>query len=396
MTVPDSTPSSKASSITKRLVSIDLLRGLVMLLMALDHVRGFFSNPGFNPLNIDQSNLPLFFTRWVTHLCAPSFILLVGISAYLALQRKTNKKELSRFLLIRGVWLIFLDLIVISLAWTFYPGILIMGVLWVIGWSMIILAALIHLPLRRIAIIGIMLIVGHNLFDGVQAENFGSLNWFWSFLHEGAMFRPFPGIRIFLGYPLIPWVGVTAVGYALGKVFSWEKNQRLGLLRNLGCGLIGSFLVIRGINIYGDPQPWSWQSNVTKTILSFINCHKYPPSLTFLLITLGLALLLLYFLEKKRLRLLKPLSIFGQVPLFFYIIHLWLIHLAAIVLALPKYGLGAVILPYLSKSAMPADYGYSLHHVYLIWLMILIILYPLCYWFAHYKSQHKYWWLSYL
>ena len=218
---------------------------------------------------------------------------------------------------------------------------------------MIFLAALIHIPIRSIAIIGIMLIVGHNLFDGFQSENAGSLNWLWSFLHERKMFMPFPGIRFFLVYPLIPWVGVIAIGYAFGKVFSFEKNQRLRLLRNLGFGLILSFFVIRRINIYGDPQPWSFQSNLTKTLLSFIDCHKYPPSLMYLLITLGIALLMLYVFEIKRFRFLQPLRIFGQVPLFFYIIHIWLIHLAAIVLSLPKYGLTAVILPYLNTSAMP-------------------------------------------
>jgi len=393
----DSTYNIKTTSRrTKRLVSIDLLRGLVMVLMALDHVRGFFSNPGFNPLDIDQSNAPLFFTRWVTHLCAPSFILLAGIAAYLSLQRRKNKKELSKFLLIRGVWLIFLDLTVVSLAWTFFPGIFILGVLWVIGWSMMILAVLIQLPIRSIAIIGITLIIGHNLFDGVQAENTGIWHWFWSFLHEPNMFMPFPGIRFLLAYPLIPWVGVMAVGYTLGQVFTFEKNQRLPWLRNLGFALFGSFLVIRGINIYGDPQPWSVQSNLFKTVLSFINCQKYPPSLTYLLITLSLALLLLYVFDLRSWRLLHPLITFGQVPLFFYLIHLWVIHFAAIVLALPKYGLTAVTLPFISKSAMPENYGYSLHHVYIIWLIIVMFLYALCNWFANYKSQHKHGWLNFL
>jgi len=392
----DSTYNIKTTSRIQRLVSIDLLRGLVMVLMALDHVRGFFSNPGFNPLDIEQSNAPLFLTRWVTHLCAPSFILLAGIAAYLSLQRRKNKKELSKFLLIRGVWLIFLDLTVVSLAWTFFPGIFILGVLWVIGWSMIILAVLIQLPIRRIAIIGIAMIIGHNLFDGVQAENTGIWPWFWSFLHEPNMFMPFPSIRFLLAYPLIPWVGVMAVGYTLGQVFTFEKNQRLPWLRNLGFALFGSFLVIRGINIYGDPQPWSVQSNLFKTVLSFLNCQKYPPSLTYLLITLSLALLLLYLFDLRSWRLLHPLITFGQVPLFFYLIHLWVIHFAAIVLALPKYGLTAVALPFIYKSAMPENYGYSLHHVYIIWLIIVMLLYALCNWFANYKSQHKHWWLNFL
>lgn len=381
--------------ITQRLVSIDLLRGLVMVLMTLDHTRNFFSNVGFNPLDIDQSNIPLFLTRWITHLCAPSFIFLAGLAAFLSLKRGKTKPQLARFLLIRGLWLIFLELTVVSLAWTFYPGLFMAGVLWVIGWSMVVLALLIQLPMSSIAIFGVMLIVGHNLFDSVQASQLGNFGWIWAFLHERAMFSPRSGIRFFLVYPLIPWVGVMACGYALGNILTKTKTQRLRWLLNLGWGLIVSFVVIRGINIYGDPEPWSVQSTFKKTVLSFINCHKYPPSLLYLLITLGIAFLILYVFESQRFPILQPLLIFGRVPLFFYIIHLWLIHFAAIFLALPKYGFKAVILPYLLSSAMPDNYGYDLHHVYVLWIIMLIILYPLCYWFTNYKSKHKYWWLNF-
>lgn len=395
MTFNDSITNLEAQTATKRLVSIDLLRGLVMLLMALDHVRSFFSNPGFDALDISQSNLPLFFTRWVTHLCAPSFVFLAGIGVYLSLQRGKNRQELTYFLLTRGVWLIFLDLTVVSFSWIFAPGIFILGVLWVIGWSMIVLAALIHLPVRSVVIVGILLIAGHNLFDGISAENLGYLDWLWSFLHERNMFMPFPGILLIIGYPLVPWVGVMAVGYGWGQVFSKTKKQRLSWLLNVGLGLILSFILLRGINIYGDPQPWSWKSNLTKTFLSFIDCEKYPPSLLYLLITLGMALLILYVFEVKKFRFLKPLITFGRVPLLFYLIHLWLIHVTAIVLSLPKYGLKAVFLPYLNKSAMPTEYGYNLLHVYMIWLVIIIVIYPICNWFCNYKSSYEYWWLKY-
>ena len=380
----------------KRLVSIDLLRGLVMVLMTLDHTRAFFSNVGFNPLDIEQSNIPLFLTRWITHLCAPSFVFLAGIAAYLSLQRGKTKPELARFLLIRGFWLIFLELTLVSFAWTFYPGLFIAGVLWVIGWCMVVLALLIALPIRSIAIFGIILIVGHNLFDSVQAEQLGNFGWIWAFLHERKMFVPIPGIRLFIAYPLIPWVGVMASGYAFGNVLTKTKRARLGWLRNLGWGLILSFFIIRGINLYGVPKPWSVQSSFWKTVLSFINCQKYPPSLTYLLITLGIAFLILYVFESTKKSVFKPLMVFGRVPLFFYILHIWLIHFSAILLALPKYGLKAVVLPYLSSSAMPDDYGYDLHHVYVLWLVMLAILYPICNWFANYKSKHKYWWLNYL
>ena len=382
--------------IIPRLVSIDLLRGLVMVLMTLDHTRGFFSNVGFSALDLSQSNIPLFLTRWVTHLCATSFIFIAGTGAFLSLQRGKTKAELTRFLLIRGLWLICLELTVVSWAWTFYPGIFVAGVLWVIGWSMIFLALLIQLPISTMTIFGVILIVGHNLFDGVQAEQLGNFGWIWSFLHQQTMFSPLPGIRFVLAYPLIPWVGVMSCGYAFGYILTKQKTQRLHWLKNLGWGLFFSFVVIRGINIYGDPEPWSVQSTFVTTVLSFINCQKYPPSLLYLLITLGIFFLILYVFESKRLPILNPLLIFGKVPLFFYIIHIWLIHFAAIGLALPKYGLQAITLPYLLSSAMPDDYGYSLHHVYVLWIIMLIMLYPLCYWFINYKSKHKYWWLKFL
>ncbi len=234
------------------------------------------------------------------------------------------------------------------------------------------------------------------MFDRVQVEQLGNFGWIWAFLHERTMFVPIPGIRFFLVYPLIPWVGVMVSGYAFGEVLTKTKTERLGWLRNLGLGLIFSFVVIRGLNFYGDPKPWSVQSSFWKTILSFINIYKYPPSLAYLLITLGIAFLLLYVFESQRSVLFKPLMIFGSVPLFFYIIHLWLIHFSAVLLALPKYGLKAFALPYLLSSAMPEDYGYDLHHVYVLWIIMLVILYPICNWFSKYKSKNKRWWLTFI
>ena len=383
-------------SLSKRIVSIDLLRGLVMVLMVLDHTRIFFSNVGFNPLDLTQSNPILFLTRWVTHLCATSFIFLAGVSVYLSLKRGKTKVEMSRFLLIRGLWLIFLELTIISMAWIFLPGFFGGGVIWVIGWSMLILALVIHLDMKIIIISAITLIIGHNLLDGIQAEQLGNLGWFWAFLHQRMLFEPRGGIRFFLVYPLIPWVAVMVSSYVFGTVFTWEKNKRLLWLRTLGFVLLGSFIVLRSLNIYGDPNPWSQQSNFINTLLSFINCHKYPPSLLYLLITLSLAFFCLYLLEKYKLSLLNPLRIFGRVPLFFYLIHLWIIHFSAILFAFPKYGGKAIIMPYIVSSQMPSDYGYDLHHVYVFWLMMLIILYPICFWFNNYKSRHRFWWLNYL
>ncbi|BAY22875.1 hypothetical protein NIES2100_26390 [Calothrix sp. NIES-2100] len=380
----------------QRLLSIDLWRGLVMVLMALDHVRDFFTNVRFSPLDVTQTTIPLFFTRWVTHLCAPSFVFLAGIAAYLSFQRHNNKRKLSRLLFTRGLWLVFLELTVISFAWTFNTSFFGANVLWAIGWSMVVLAGLIYLPTRAIATFGILLIVGHNLFDNLHVEQLGSWGWIWAVLHEPKMFTPFGGIRFFIGYPLIPWIGVMALGYAFGRVLNLEKSRRSQLLKRLGLGLILSFIILRTINIYGDPKPWSFQSNFVRTLLSFLNVNKYPPSLLFLLLTLGIGILIFNLFENRRFRILKPLTIFGSVPLFFYIIHLWLIHISAVIIAFPTYGWKAVTLPYLISTLMPPNYGYNLPKIYIIWIVILVILYPICNWFANYKAKHKSWWLNYL
>ena len=299
-----------------RVISIDILRGVVMVLMTLDHVRFFFSNADFNPLDLTQSNIPLFLTRWVTHICAPTFIFLAGIGAYLSLKRGKSKPKLCRFLLLRGLWLVFLDLTVVTFSWSFNlrGNFFVAGVLWAIGWSMVFLAAVIYLPTRTIAAIGILMIVGHNFFDHVQAEQLGNIGWVWAILHERKILELTSGFRLFILYPLIPWIGVMAVGYAFGTLLEIEKNRRLQLLRKISLSMIVTFIIIRVINSYGDPNPWLIQSRFFYTLLSFLNCHKYPPSLLYLLITLGLAILLLYFLEKSEIRYFKPLIILGQQP----------------------------------------------------------------------------------
>ncbi|MBU7587151.1 MAG: DUF1624 domain-containing protein [Nostoc sp. TH1S01] len=376
---------------TKRIISIDMLRGLVMVLMVLDHVRIFFTNVRFRPTDLTQTNIPLFFTRWITHLCAPTFIFLAGVAAYLYFEnRLQTKQELSRYLIIRGLWLVFLELTVVRFGWIFEPtySFSAAGVLWAIGWSMVVLAALIRMPIPLIATFGLVLIFGHNLFDQIHAEQLGRWSWLWAILHEPKMLMPFANKNLFIGYPLIPWIGVMATGYAFGTLMKQEKSFRQRLFVRLGFGLIACFVILRTLNIYGDPYPWAVQKNLSFTILSFINCQKYPPSLLYLLITLGLAMLLLYLFEKYRLRIFQPLVLFGQVPLFFYIVHIWLIHLAAILLALPKYGLKAIILPFIVSSQMPSDYGYDLPMIYNFWIIMIILLYPICSWFRSYKAKH--------
>jgi uncharacterized membrane protein len=293
---------------------------------------------------------------------------------------------------------VFLELTIVRFEWIIDPtySISFAGVLWAIGWSMVVLAALVHFPTRAVGAVGIVLIVGHNLFDNVHAEQLGRWGWFWAVLHEPKMLEPFPQIRFFTAYPLIPWIGVMAAGYAFGTVFELGKQERRRRLRLLGLCLILAFIILRALNVYGDPDPWSVQSTVSHTLLSFVNCHKYPPSLLFLLMTLGPALLMLDLFESQIFRFLKPLALFGQVPLFFYILHIGLIHLAAILFAFSKYGSKAITLPYMVSSRMPADYGYELPTVYYLWLLLLVALYPICYWFAAYKRKQRLWWLSYL
>ena len=369
-----------------------------MALMTLDHVRAFFSNAQSSPLDLTQTTIPLFLTRWVTHLCAPSFVFLAGVSAYLSLRRRNNKAQLSRRLLIRGLWLLILELTIVNFAWTFDPtfSFFITGVLWAIGWSMIVLAALIYLPIFSIGAIGVVFIVFHNLLDPIQAEQLGAWNWLWAVLHERQVFTIFQERQFLLGYPLIPWIGVMAAGYAFGRVFDWPQPKRQQRLRWLGGGMIVAFVVLRALNLYGDSNPWSVQSNGLYTLLSFVNCHKYPPSLLFLLMTLGPAILLLELFEHRKFKLLKPLVLFGQVPLFFYIAHLLLIHLAAVLFALPQYGLEAITIPYLARSLRPADYGYALPRVYSVWMLMVTLLYPLCHWFANYRRKHRSQWIRYL
>ncbi|MBD2448883.1 DUF1624 domain-containing protein [Nostoc sp. FACHB-152] len=392
------TPSSNPLR-TRRIISIDMLRGLVMVFMALDHVRDFFTNVRFRPTDLTQTNIPLFLTRWITHLCAPTFIFLAGVSAYLYFEnRPQTKQELSCYLIIRGLWLVLLELTVVHFGWVFDPtySFSIAGVLWAIGWSMIVLAALIRMPIPFIATIGILLIGGHNLFDHIYAEQLGRWGWLWAVLHEPKTLTPFPHKNFVIVYPLIPWIGVMATGYVFGTLMKQEKTSRQRLFLRLGWGLIAGFVVLRTLNIYGDPYPWSVQKNFYYTILSFINCNKYPPSLLFLLITLGLAMLLLYIFEKRRWIIFQPLVLFGQVPLFFYIIHIWLIHFTAILLALPKYGFKAIIMTFIASPLMPVDYGYGLPMIYNLWIFMIILLYPICSWYRNYKVRYPNKWLRYL
>jgi uncharacterized membrane protein len=320
-----------------RLDSVDLLRGLVMALMALDHTRDFFTVSGWNPR--DVTDPALFLTRWITHFCAPTFMLLAGLAAHLYGARGRSIAELSRFLVTRGFLLILLEFTLVRVAWTFSFGFdqLTAGVIWAIGASMIALAALVYLPRTAIAAVAVGLITGHNLLDGIRAEDLGSASWVWHLLHQPGLVRLGNGTSIFVLYPLIPWIGVMAAGYALGPVMELDAESRHRWLVRLGAAITAGFVLLRATNLYGDPAPWTMQETWFATALSFLNCEKYPPSLLFLMMTLGPAVMLLAVLENVRGRFVQWLTTFGRVPFFFYVTHIYLIHGLAIVFALVTY-----------------------------------------------------------
>ena len=383
-----------------RLESVDLLRGIIMILMALDHVRDVFGNLATNPTDISTTTVPLFLTRWITHICAPVFFLLTGTGAYLA-HRRMSRGELARFLLTRGLWLILLEVTLARFLWQFNVDyrLIMLTVLWALGWAMIFLAVLVHLPTWAVASIGVMMIAGHNLLDGVQASTLGAFEPAWHLLHAPGFVLNGDRV-IFVAYVLIPWVGVTAVGFGLGPVFGWDIARRRRFLGRAGIGMVAAFLVLRGFNVYGDPSRWGAQSSGIFTLLSFINTSKYPPSLLFILMTLGPTLLLLRAFDGGAPRWLRPALIIGRVPLFYYLLHILLIHLLAVVVCFIRYGNAHWMFesPTLDRFPItqPPEWPARLPVIYLIWIGVVVSLYPLCHWFAEVKRRRSNAWLSYL
>ena len=408
-----------ASARLPRLDSVDLLRGLIMVFMALDHTRDFFTHLRFPPEDMTQTYPVLFLTRWFTHFSAPGFFFLAGTGAYLSLARGRSPAKVSHFLWTRGLWLVFLEMTVIWYAWTFVPGFGFGGVIWALGWCMVGNAALVRLPMPWMVAVGAVMVAGHHLLDRVQPQMFGKLGWLWMILHQPG-FIPLPPpsfihlppgafFGFFVLYVLVPWVGVMALGYAFGSVLRRSPEERQRWALRIGLAATALFVVLRGFNAYGNPAQgflgggaWSVQDSLGMTLVSFFNTNKYPPSLQFLLMTLGPSLIALSFFDrlavKEKLGALgRFLVVIGRVPLFYYILHLFLIHSMAVVVAMawgqPYQWLlhGGFFL-----SQAPPGYGHNLPFIYGMWALAVGILYVPCKWFMDFKARRRDWWLSYL
>lgn len=380
-----------AGAAFKRVQSVDLLRGLVMVIMALDHVRDYFSRSHFDPSDLSQTTVGLFATRWITHYCAPIFILLAGVSAWMAGRRRTPA-ELSRLLLTRGLWLVLLELTVVNFAWFFnlrFTGGMGLQVIWAIGLSMIVMAGLVRLPRQTIGLIAIVLMAGHNLLDPLDPQFTG--NFLWAILHAPQVF---PELNLLVRYPVLPWIGVMAAGYALGPLLERPVHQRNRALLQLGFAAIAGFVFLRALGVYGDPSPWVRYDDPVTTVLSFFRVTKYPPSLEYLLMTLGPAMIGLVVLERIKGPVFDWLEAFGKAPFFYYLAHLYLIHTLTILAGMASgYGFSQMADSY---RYLPNDYGFSLPVVYLVWFSVLVILYRPTRWFGEMKAKRREWWWAYL
>jgi uncharacterized membrane protein len=387
---------------SQRLEAVDLLRGLLMVLMALDHTRDYFSNAAVDPTDALHSWPTLFATRWITHLCAPGFILLAGASAWLQRDRGKTKTQLSRFLVTRGLWLILVELTLITFAWQFSIKLLFLQVIWVLGAAMIVLAGLQWLPMPVIGIFGACLVFGHNLLDGIHAQTLGRWSDAWEIFHQFGPLTYNNHTFAFMAYPLIPWIGVMALGYCFGALLTTTPQRRRRSCILIGSAMLAAFGLLRATDRYGDPHHWQHLATPAQTVMSFMEVEKYPPSLHYLLATLG-TLLLLYALFDKAVeqnsqpRLRGFLNVYGRVPFFYYVVHIYLLHTLAL-LGAALLGLnwrfwtqpGSVFFGHLS------GWGMHLPGVYAVWLTAVLALYLPCRWFSLVKARRRDWWLSYL
>lgn len=377
-----------------------------MILMALDHIRDFINSSAmqFSPTDLTRTTAAIFFTRWITHFCAPVFAFTAGVGAFFWLRRDRTLSQLSSFLLSRGVWLMFLEITLLrfillgQIKWS--GNLIILLVFWMLGLCMVLLAALVHIPARWLAALSILGIAAHNIFDRFSSAQFDNWAWLWNILHQQGVFQLF-GANILAAYPLIPWIFVMSAGFCFGPVLRWDPARRRRFLLRLGLALIIGFVVLRFVNLYGDPARWAVQNSPLFTALSFLNCTKYPPSLLFLLMTLGPSFLVMAWWDQRRFSDHNPLIVFGRVPFFYYVVHLAVIHAVAIVLELTRYGRTSfTFLPPPSlggpRELFPPNFGYSLGVVYLVWFAVIVIMYPICRRYADMKQRRHNWWLSYL
>lgn len=391
-----------------RIESIDLLRGLVMIIMALDHTRDFFHQPAMidDPLNFATTTPILFFTRWITHFCAPIFVFLAGTSAFFQSSRK-SKPELSRFLITRGLWLVLIEIVVINFAFTFDPNYTVIGLqtIWSIGISMIILGFAIRMPFPAILATGLIIVLGHNALDFYEKQfpPNHTYNMAYSFLHHQGVYTLTRGHSLLIFYPFLPWTGLMMLGYCFGKLFTrYERAERRKVLTRLGIGIILFFIALRATNVYGDALHWSTQKNAVFTLMSFVDTVKYPPSLLYMCMTIGPAILFIALWGNVKNGVTKFITVYGKVPFFYYVLHFFLIHSLCTIAFFTRGHTFAQGIHTTSEGPVPPfnflipGEGYSLGVVYLVWIFVFLSLYPLCKWFSEYKQTHKQWWLSYL
>ena len=366
-----------------------------MVLMALDHVRDFVSNLRFQPENLARGSAALFATRWVTHFCAPTFFLLAGVGIGLSMQRGRPPAEMSRYLIVRGFWLLVLELVITPIGWRFSFQLLpaFALVLWALGWSMIVMALLVHLPRAVVAAVALLMIGAHNLLDGVRPQALGALAPLWHVLHVPGFVVP--GVLL-VAYPLVPWIGVMALGYLIAEVYRWEASRRRRFLISCGAVAVALFVLLRALNGYGNPEPWLPQRTRALTVASFLNVRKYPPSLSFLLMTLGPALVALALMEGVRSRVAGWLAVYGRVPMFFYVAHIFVAHASGVVLALLQGGELRRIPVVTDPGSLPDWYGVPLPGVYLAWACVVLVMYYPCRAFARLKESRTDWWLRYM
>ena len=392
----------KLKSVRKRIHSIDILRGLVIILMAIDHIRDMWALEPFPPEDMANTSTGYFLTRWITHFCAPVFVFLAGTSIFLYLQKVKDKKLVSKFLLKRGLWLILVEVIIINWAWSwklFWSnwGVL-LQVIWVLGICMIVMAFLIRLSNKILLTLSLFIIAGHNLLNFITPNDFGNFDWFWKLFHEGGWISLTQdnSFGIFVVYPILPWIGVMTAGFVFGRVLLWDSEKRIKLLLKLGLGCILVFILLRYSNLYGDTGIWQSQKNGLFTFLDFLNTQKYPPSFLFLLMTLGPSFLALILFEKWKNKLFNVFKIFGRVPFFFYILHFPVIHFASMLYFKIAKGEWFDLTNSGASTNWPEYYHPSLVRLYVVWIATVIGFYFLCKWYDNYKSRKNYWWLKYL